>query len=76
MVAAPSDKQAIQARLALDLVVRAIENKLQNRHVSPTVFVVDRSNIKQFDAGFDTDAGNLDSSAVIDTQDFTVRAER
>jgi len=50
ILAAPSDKPAIQARIALDLVVRALEDKLQNNHVSPTVFVVDRSNIKQFDA--------------------------
>lgn len=50
ILAAPSDKQAIQARIALDLVVRALEEKLQFRHVAPQVVVVDRGNIKQFDA--------------------------
>lgn len=50
MLAAPSDKQAIQARIAVDMVVRALEDKLILKHVGPKLEVVDKSNIRQFDA--------------------------
>ena len=50
VVAAPTDMQAIQARISVDLAVRALERKPFLRHVGPKVMVVDRNNIKAFDA--------------------------
>ena len=47
---APSDQQAIQTRLAMDLVVRALEGKPHPRYVAPRVVVVDRDSIRTFDA--------------------------
>jgi protein TorT len=49
ILAAPTDKQATQARIAMDLVVRAIEERAFPRHVAPQVSVVDRKNIRDFD---------------------------
>ena len=39
----------IQARLAVDQVVRALEEQLVLRHVAPEVVVIDRSNLADFD---------------------------
>jgi len=50
VVAAPTDMQAIQARISVDLAVRALEKRPFLRHVGPKVMVVDRKNIKTFDA--------------------------
>ena len=50
ILAAPSDQQAIQTRLAMDLVVRAMEGKPYPRHVAPRVVVVDRDSMRTFDA--------------------------
>jgi len=49
IVAAPTDLQSVQARIAVDLAVRALEGKPYIKHVSPKVIVVDRKNIKSFD---------------------------
>ncbi len=49
VLAAPTDLQAIQARISVDLAVRALEKKPFLKHVAPKVVVVDRSNIKTFD---------------------------
>lgn len=49
IIAAPSDKQAIQARIALDLAIRILEGKPHQKHVGPVVEVVDPSNIDTFD---------------------------
>lgn len=49
VVAAPTDLQAIQARISVDLTVRALEGKAFFKHVGPKVMVVDRKNIKSFD---------------------------
>lgn len=50
VVAAPTDLQAVQARISVDLAVRALEGKPYLKHVGPRVIIVDRSNIKDFDA--------------------------
>jgi periplasmic protein TorT len=50
IVAAPTDLQAIQARMSVDLAVRALEGKPLVRHVAPGVIVIDRDNIRKFDA--------------------------
>jgi protein TorT len=50
IVAAPTDHQVVQARIALDVMVRVIENRDYFKHVAPRVMVVDRSNIKQWDS--------------------------
>jgi len=49
IVAAPTDQQAIQARLAMDLAVRALQGEPFLRHVAPKVLMVDDSNIREFD---------------------------
>ncbi len=49
IIAAPTDLQALQARISVDLAVRALEDKLQFKHVAPKVIVVDRQNLKKFD---------------------------
>ncbi len=49
VIAAPTDLQAIQARISVDLAVRALEKKPFLKHVAPKVVVVDRHNIKTFD---------------------------
>jgi len=49
VVAAPTDLQAIQARISVDLAVRALEGKPFFKHVAPKVIVVDRKTIKSFD---------------------------
>ena len=49
IVAAPTDKQGIQTRIAMDLVVRAIEGKPYLKHVGAKVEIVDRKNMRAFD---------------------------
>lgn len=50
IVAAPTDHQVVQARIALDVMVRILEKKDYFKHVAPRAMVVDRSNIKQWDS--------------------------
>ncbi len=50
VVAAPTDLQAIQARISVDLAVRALEGKTFIKHVAPKVIVVDKKNIRKFDS--------------------------
>ncbi len=49
ILAAPTDRQAILARIAVDQTVRALEGKPFVKHVAPKVIVVDRENIRAFD---------------------------
>lgn len=49
VVAAPTDLQAVQARISVDLTVRALEGKPFFKHVAPKVVLVDRKSIKSFD---------------------------
>lgn len=50
IVAAPTDRQAIQGRIAVDQMVRALEGKPLMKHVAPRVLVVDEHNVRDFDA--------------------------
>ena len=50
ILAAPSDRPVLQARIATDMVVRILEGKNYLRHVAPKVVVVDRSNIRTWDS--------------------------
>ncbi len=50
IVAAPTDLQALQARMSVDLAVRALEGEPYLKHVGPKVIVVDRQREKAFDA--------------------------
>jgi protein TorT len=45
-----ADQQAIQAKIALDMAVRALEGSLSIKHVGPKILIVDKTSIKQFDA--------------------------
>ena len=49
IVAAPSDLPVIQARIAVDVMVRILEKKDYYKHVAPEVMVVDRNNIRTWD---------------------------
>jgi protein TorT len=49
IIAAPSDLTVLQARIAVDVMVRIIEKKEYFKHVAPRVTVVDRDNIRSWD---------------------------
>ncbi len=51
IVAAPTDQPALQARLAVDLAVRILEQHDYLKHVSAPVLLVDHDNVKLFDSG-------------------------
>lgn len=60
ILAAPTDSPVIQARVAIDQAVRALEGLSFEKHVGPELFVVDVNSIADFDststlapAGFD-----------------------
>ncbi len=50
ILAAPSDRPVLQARIATDVIVRILEGKDYWRHVAPKVIVIDRSNIRTWDS--------------------------
>lgn len=45
IIAAPTDFPVLQGRLAIEMAVRAIEGKLQVKHVGPEIFVLDGNSI-------------------------------
>lgn len=49
VLAAPTDRQALLARIALDQVVRALEGEALHNHVAAPVIVVEGSNIRSID---------------------------
>ena len=49
IIAAPSDLTVLQARIAVDVMVRILEKKNYFKHVAPRVIVVDRGNIRGWD---------------------------
>jgi len=49
ITAAPSDLTVLQARIAVDVMVRILEQKDYYKHVAPKVTVVDRDNIRSWD---------------------------
>jgi len=49
ITASPSDLTVLQARIAVDVMVRILEKKDYYKHVAPRVTVVDRDNIKNWD---------------------------
>jgi periplasmic protein TorT len=51
IVAAPTDQPALQAKMAVDLVVRILEKQPYFKHVSAPVLLVDSHNVKGFDVG-------------------------
>ncbi|MDH3887316.1 MAG: TMAO reductase system periplasmic protein TorT [Gammaproteobacteria bacterium] len=50
IIAAPTDSQAIQARMAVDIMVRILEGKPYFKHASPRVRVIDRNNQRDWDS--------------------------
>ena len=50
ILAAPTDSQAIQARMAVDTLVRILEGKRYFKHAAPRVRVTDRANQRRWDA--------------------------
>lgn len=50
ILAAPSDHQVLQARIAIDTMVRIIEGKQYYKHVAPVVSVVDKQTIRKWDS--------------------------
>jgi protein TorT len=49
ITAAPSDLTVLQARIAVDVMVRMLEKRDYYKHVAPRVMVVDRDNIRTWD---------------------------
>ncbi len=49
ILASPTDSTVIQGRIAVDQLVRIVNNKDYSKHVGPILYVLDRDNIKQFD---------------------------
>lgn len=49
VVAAPTDLQAVQARMSVNLAVKALEGISFLKHVAPKAIVIDRKNLKKFD---------------------------
>jgi len=47
--AAPSDSPVIQARIAMDQIIRILENKPYEKFVSPKIQLIDRMNVNIFD---------------------------
>ena len=50
VIAAPTDLPALQARMSVDMTIRALEKKTFLKHVGPKVIVVDQKSVKSFDA--------------------------
>jgi protein TorT len=50
ITAAPSDLTVLQARIAVDVMVRILEKRAYYKHVAPRVTVVDRDNIRSWDS--------------------------
>jgi protein TorT len=50
IAAAPSDLTVVQARIAVDVMVRILEKKDHFKHVAPRVTIVNRDNIRVWDA--------------------------
>ena len=50
MIAAPTDSQAIQARMAVDTMVRILEEKPHFKHSAPRVIMIDRNNRESWDS--------------------------
>jgi protein TorT len=50
ILAAPSDQQALQARIAVDVMVRMLEKQDYFKHVAPLVVLVNGSNLRGWDA--------------------------
>jgi protein TorT len=50
IVAAPTDLQVLQARIAVDVMVRILEEQDYYKHVAPRVKVVDSRNIRTWDS--------------------------
>ena len=46
ILAAPSDQQALQARIAVDVMVRLLQKREHLRHVAPRVVLIDGSNLR------------------------------
>ncbi|MBF0287075.1 MAG: TMAO reductase system periplasmic protein TorT [SAR324 cluster bacterium] len=49
IMASPTDKQGLQARLAMDIIVRALEGKPYLKHVGSKVEIVNQQNLRNFD---------------------------
>lgn len=49
IAAAPSDLPGVQARLAVDLAVRALEDKPHPKHLSATIQIIDAANVNKVD---------------------------
>lgn len=50
IIAAPTDSPVIQARMAVDTMVRILEGKPYYKHAAPRVEVIDQSNLRDWDS--------------------------
>ena len=49
IISSPTDKQAVAARLAVDILIKVLEKRPYPKHIGPRVQVVDQNNITDFD---------------------------
>lgn len=49
VLASPTDSPVVQARVAVDLAVRALEGRSSPKRVSPRIEVIDKSSLQRFD---------------------------
>jgi periplasmic protein TorT len=49
ILAAPTDSAVLQGRIAIDQVVRILENKPYEKHVGPALYIIDSKNVNDFD---------------------------
>jgi protein TorT len=50
ILAAPTDSPVLQARMAVDTMVRILENKPYSKHAAPQVIIVDQANMQQWNS--------------------------
>lgn len=51
ILAAPSDEPALQAKLAVNVMVRILQKEAHSKHLGAPVLLVDRDNVHRFDVG-------------------------
>jgi periplasmic protein TorT len=51
ILCAPTDSPVIQGRIAVDQMIRILENKPYHKRVGPQIHVIDKNNVNSFDRG-------------------------
>jgi protein TorT len=59
-IAAPTDSPVLQGRMAVDQAIRALEKKLEHKHIGPAIVLVDKDNIDSIDLGASLSPGSFE----------------